>query len=115
MNSPESKTKNNASSSVNVLFIFKAREELQNYFNEKLNVLTNIKLIFPSDLSEESLFGLASTADIIVGWRPSKELLLASKKLTLFFNPGAGVQHLIKLIVGSKKYSKLIKQVMVVL
>ncbi|MDP8229003.1 MAG: NAD(P)-dependent oxidoreductase [Candidatus Electryoneaceae bacterium] len=34
--------------------------------------------------------------DIIIGWRPSVELLHSAKNLSLFINPGAGVQHLIE-------------------
>jgi phosphoglycerate dehydrogenase-like enzyme len=33
----------------------------------------------------------------MIGWRPTRELLLAAERLKLFINPGAGVQHLIEL------------------
>ncbi|NHJ14699.1 MAG: hypothetical protein EAX95_13550 [Candidatus Thorarchaeota archaeon] len=32
-------------------------------------------------------------ADIVVGWRPTREFLDAAKEMRLFINPGAGVQH----------------------
>lgn len=36
-------------------------------------------------------------ADILIGWRPSKKILLNAKKLKLFINPGAGIHHLLGL------------------
>jgi phosphoglycerate dehydrogenase-like enzyme len=56
-----------------------------------------VKLVFPSDVSLHNLTKLALKANIIVGWRPTKELLLSAKDLDLVINPGAGVQHLIPL------------------
>ncbi len=80
-----------------VLFIWQVPQKLKEYLEE--NIDTNIELIFPTDISESNLVSLASLhqVDVIVGWRPSEELLLASKRMKLFQNPGAGVQHLIKL------------------
>ncbi|HUT80138.1 MAG TPA: NAD(P)-dependent oxidoreductase [Candidatus Bathyarchaeia archaeon] len=79
---------------VSVLFIFQPREELQKYFQDNLKNYSNVKLIFPPNLEEQTFLKYASEADIIVGWRPSEELLTAAHKLSLFINPGVGVQDL---------------------
>lgn len=80
-----------------VLFIWDVNKNLRNHLNSGLGQSMNVQLIFPADTSQENLVKLAPKADIIVGWRPTKELLLASSKLRLFINPGAGVQHLVDL------------------
>ncbi len=80
-----------------VLFKWKVSPELQQYLQNGLKNLTNVNLIFPSDIEEENLLKIAPKADIIVGWRPSKELLTHAKNLRLYINPGAGVQHLLPL------------------
>ncbi|MHA1577029.1 MAG: NAD(P)-dependent oxidoreductase, partial [Candidatus Thorarchaeota archaeon] len=53
----------------------------------------NLELLFLDNPIEDEFLKHAKLADIIVGWRPSEDLLNASKKLKLFINPGAGVQH----------------------
>ena len=58
--------------------------------------LRSVNLIFPPDVEENTLLELAPTADIIIGWRPSLELLHSATKMSLFINPGAGVQHLLE-------------------
>ncbi|MHA1220681.1 MAG: NAD(P)-dependent oxidoreductase, partial [Candidatus Heimdallarchaeota archaeon] len=80
-----------------VLFIFQPREELQKYLENGLSAVPNLELIFPSDTEAETFLKFAPEADIIVGWRPTEELLNAAQKLSLFINPGVGVQHLTKL------------------
>ena len=80
---------------INVLCIWQPNERLQEYLEEGLSDYPNINLIIPPDLEEETLLKLAPDADIIMGWRPKKELLKAAKNAKLFLNPGAGVQHLI--------------------
>jgi len=80
-----------------VLFIWEVSKDLRKHLNGRLGHLVDVELIFPTDTSEENLVKLASNVDIIVGWRPTEELLLAANKLQLFINPGAGVQHLIDL------------------
>jgi phosphoglycerate dehydrogenase-like enzyme len=42
----------------------------------------------------------ADTADILLGWRPSAELLRKAKRCKLLINPGAGVQHLAEPFAG---------------
>ncbi|MHA2296216.1 MAG: NAD(P)-dependent oxidoreductase [Candidatus Hodarchaeales archaeon] len=79
-----------------VLFTWNVRDGLKKYLTENLLDLS-VKLIFPLSASEEEFTCHAPIADIIVGWRPTKMLLISAKKLKLFINPGAGVQHLIEL------------------
>ncbi|MFQ5981708.1 MAG: NAD(P)-dependent oxidoreductase [Candidatus Heimdallarchaeota archaeon] len=81
----------------NVLFLWEVNERLKRYLTEQLSHVPEVQLIFPIDSTPETLLNLAPKADIMVGWRPSRELLLAATHLSLFFNPGAGVQHLIDL------------------
>ena len=80
-----------------VLFTWDVGESLRNHFISKLGQISDISLVFPSDTSQETLLRLAPSADIIVGWRPTRELLTAASKLRLFINPGAGIQHLLDL------------------
>ncbi|MHA2233138.1 MAG: hypothetical protein ACXAB4_11700, partial [Candidatus Hodarchaeales archaeon] len=81
----------------NVLFIWEVNERLKRYLAEQLSHVPEVQLIFPTDSTPETLLNLAPKADIMVGWRPTKALLLAATRLRLFFNPGAGIQHLIAL------------------
>lgn len=76
-----------------VLFIWQVRDELVKYLSDGLGDVDNVVLLFPEDTSEEVLLELAPQADIVVGWRPSREFLERAKNLSLFINPGAGVQH----------------------
>lgn len=80
-----------------VLFIFDVNDRLKEYLTNGLQPYPQVELIFPEDTSEENLLELAPKADIMVGWRPSEELLMAAENLTLHINPGAGIQHLIDL------------------
>ncbi|MHA1420386.1 MAG: NAD(P)-dependent oxidoreductase, partial [Candidatus Heimdallarchaeaceae archaeon] len=82
---------------VNVLCIWLPNEELKHYLTLGLRDYPQVNLIFPPDTEEETFLKLAPDADIIMGWRPTKELLQTAKKVKLFINPGAGVQHLISL------------------
>ncbi|MFX0114822.1 MAG: NAD(P)-dependent oxidoreductase [Candidatus Hodarchaeota archaeon] len=94
----------------NVLFIWEVRDKLKHYLTKKFHHMPSVHLIFPDNISREALLELAPQADIMVGWRPAKELLLAAKRLTLLFNPGAGVQHLISLFqeVNKKRTKPLL-------
>ncbi|MBD3408137.1 MAG: hypothetical protein GF411_18595 [Candidatus Lokiarchaeota archaeon] len=85
-----------SSKETNVLFIWEVPEKLQDYLRKGLENVDNLKLIFPDKHSEEEFLRHAPNADIIVGWRPSDDLLDAAEKLKLHINPGAGVQHLIE-------------------
>lgn len=83
-----------------VLFLWKPRQELQEYLTDGLRDRHNVHLIFPSEASEDELLEGAQAADIMVGWRPTKALLDAAARLELFINPGAGIQHLLDLFRG---------------
>jgi len=82
---------------ITVLFIWQAPDRLREYLAAGLKQQPQVKLVYPPDVEEETLIGLAPDADVIIGWRPTKKLLAAAKRLNLFINPGAGVQHLIEL------------------
>ncbi|MCG3215383.1 MAG: hypothetical protein KAS63_01620 [Candidatus Heimdallarchaeota archaeon] len=82
---------------INVLCIWKPNEKLQNYLKKGLGGFPEVKLIFPPNTDHETFLELATSADIIMGWRPTKDILYAAKKLRLFINPGAGIQHLVSL------------------
>lgn len=85
------------SNTINVLFIWKVPERLKNYLKDNLDKISNLKLIFPEDISKENLEKLATDAKVIIGWRPWKNLLENATKLKLYINPGTGIQHLISL------------------
>lgn len=82
---------------IKVLFIWKVKEELQNYLNSYLAQYQNINLIFLEDEELENLEKYTVDADIIIGWRPKQEILEKAIKLKLFINPGVGIQHLIEM------------------
>jgi len=83
------------SRATNVLFIFQPEERLKKYLVDEVRTLKNIKMDFVEHSTKDQILKLAPYADIIVGWRPSDELLKVSRNLHLFINPGTGVQHLI--------------------
>jgi phosphoglycerate dehydrogenase-like enzyme len=87
----------NARKKVTVLFIRRRTEEFKRYFAAHLADLPEVELVFPEDDAPEALLEFAPGADVIIGWRPTRELLFAAKRLKLFINPGAGVQHLVGL------------------
>ena len=80
-----------------VLFLWNIREDLKEYLNSHLSDISELELMFTDNVEED--FTPESPhihdADIIVGWRPSKELLQSAQNLKLYINPGVGVQHLI--------------------
>ncbi len=79
-----------------VLFIREHEERLKDYLQAGVDDVSGVELIFPDNTGEEALLDYAPAADIMVGWRPTPELLAAAQKLRLFIMPGAGVQHLIE-------------------
>ncbi len=85
---------------VNVLFIWDVRSELRQYISKGIPQDAGINLIFPDSAEESEYMRYADVADIIVGWRPSEELLEKAKNLSLYINPGAGVQHLLEKFRG---------------
>jgi phosphoglycerate dehydrogenase-like enzyme len=78
---------------INVLFIWKPREELENYLHRGLETVDKLNLIFPDEDAEEVYLKHAPDANIVVGWRPTREFLDSAENLRLFINPGVGVQH----------------------
>ncbi|MCK4478949.1 MAG: hypothetical protein KAV01_00330 [Candidatus Lokiarchaeota archaeon] len=90
---------------ITVCFISTIAEKTKEYLIQRLKHLNNLQIIFPSDTSDENLLKLIPTADILIGWRPSKKILTHAKKLKLFINPGAGIQHLLELFreINSKR------------
>ncbi len=78
-----------------VLFIWDVPERLADYLNSGLDDLEDLILVYPDRHDKEEYLRLVEDADVIVGWRPSKELFEAAEKLKLHINPGAGVQHLL--------------------
>ncbi|NVM17992.1 MAG: hypothetical protein HWN80_09765 [Candidatus Lokiarchaeota archaeon] len=93
---------------ITVCFISTVSKDVQNYLIENLKNLSNVKIIFPEDTSEESLLKIVPNADILIGWRPSKTILDRASKLKLFINPGAGVNHLLKLFTRLNKKRKVL-------
>ena len=93
------------SNTINVLFIWKVPDRLKNYLENNLDKMSNLKLVFTEDISKENLEKLATEANVIIGWRPWKNLLELATKLKLYINPGTGIQHLIPLFkeIDSKK------------
>ncbi len=88
---------NNSDKCITIWFISNIPGQAKDYLIEKLKPLKNVQIIFQKESSEKSLFKDVETADILIGWRPSKKILTKATNLKLFINPGAGVQHLIKL------------------
>jgi phosphoglycerate dehydrogenase-like enzyme len=81
--------------STKVLFLWKVPKSLQTRLKQRLSQLPDLNLIFPEEAQESEFLKHAPSAQIIVGWRPSPELLECAKQLKLFIFPGAGVQHLV--------------------
>ncbi|MFW9960293.1 MAG: NAD(P)-dependent oxidoreductase [Candidatus Thorarchaeota archaeon] len=80
----------------NILFIFNVRDELKRYIEDGISSVSDLNLIFPDRDDNEYLLELAPSADVIIGWRPSSELIERARNLKVLINPGVGVQHHIK-------------------
>ncbi len=93
---------------INVCFSSKVSIEVQNHLKERLKPLSNVKLMFPEDTSDDYLKNIVSDVDVLIGWRPSKILLESGKKLKVFINPGAGVKHLLDLFIELNRFRKVI-------
>ena len=93
-----------SSKKIVVCFSSKVSNEIQDHLMERLKPLSNVKLIFPEDTSDEYLKNIISDVDILIGWRPSKILLELGKNLNVFINPGAGIKHLLELFVEVNKH-----------
>ena len=84
------------SKTINVFFAFQPGDSLKKHLLKEFDIFGNVKLIFPEDSSGELFLKCASDAEIIVGWRPTDELIRTAKNLRMFINPGTGVQHLVE-------------------
>ncbi|MFX1419247.1 MAG: NAD(P)-dependent oxidoreductase [Promethearchaeota archaeon] len=93
---------------VTVCFTSTLPRHVREYLNKKLKLLENVEVIFPEDTSVKALIKLVQSADILIGWRPSKEILINATKLKLFINPGAGVHHLLELFREINKDQKVL-------
>ncbi|MFW9803440.1 MAG: NAD(P)-dependent oxidoreductase [Candidatus Thorarchaeota archaeon] len=80
-------------SKAKVFFLWDVRKELRDFLKKQLSDVPTVRLEFPSAPTDEFLIEAASNAEIVVGWRPTREFLDAACKMRLFINPGAGVQH----------------------
>jgi phosphoglycerate dehydrogenase-like enzyme len=93
---------------VTVLFIWDVREELRDYIEKGLKDIRDLNLIFPSPAEEDEYQKHIQSANIVIGWRPSEELLNQASSLDLFINPGAGVQHHIERFRELNKDRKIV-------
>lgn len=84
---------------VTILFIWTVEPDLRSYIKSELSeyLKNDLKLIFLDPYSDEEAEKYIEHVDMIVGWRPQKELLQKAINLQLFNNPGAGIQHLVPL------------------
>ncbi|MDF1673820.1 MAG: NAD(P)-dependent oxidoreductase [Vicingaceae bacterium] len=80
---------------IKVLFIWDVNKKLQEHLKKNLNEY-NLELVFPKEVNENFYLKEAPNTEVIVGWRPSEDLLKNAKRLKLFINPGAGIQHLVE-------------------
>lgn len=90
-----------------VCFSSKVSTEVQNHLKKSLKSLSNVKLMFPEDTSDDYLKNIVSEVDVLIGWRPSKILLESGKNLKVFINPGAGVNHLLDLFIELNRSRKV--------
>jgi len=80
-----------------VCFISKIPKMVKTYLKTKLKQVPNIKLLFQEEYSKENILSIVPQAKILIGWGPSKKILMAAKDMKLFINPGAGIHHLLDL------------------
>lgn len=80
---------------IEVVFLRKLPEVIEEYIIKNLKENPNVNLYFPEDKEEEVPEKKLSNADILVGWRPTLDILRKAKNLRLFIVPGTGVHHLI--------------------
>lgn len=93
---------------VKALFIWDVDAELKKHLKKSLKNVTNIKLVFPNAKTEKNIHKESLDADIIIGWRPSYDMLEKAEKLKLFINPGTGVKHHIENFRKINKVKKVI-------
>lgn len=81
-----------------IYFFWNVSESLQSFFTNRLKDI-DVQLIFPSaeQLTDKTYEG-AEKAELLIGWRPTVELLAKASNMKVIINPGAGVQHLLPLL-----------------
>ena len=62
---------------VNVLFIWDVPARLREYLVDGLKSVENVNLVFPDSADDAEFLRRAADFDVIIGWRPSRELLFA--------------------------------------
>ncbi|TXT61072.1 MAG: hypothetical protein BAJALOKI2v1_50040 [Promethearchaeota archaeon] len=82
---------------IKVAFLRKLPEVVENYINKNLKNNQRVSLYFPETEKDSIPDDILSNAEILVGWRPTIEILRNAKNLRLFIVPGTGVHHLIDL------------------
>ena len=82
---------------VKVCFIDDIPSRTQNYLKNQLTNFKNIELVFNENSDKETLLKHIADAHILVGWRPTRELLDNAVNMKLFINPGAGIRHLLEM------------------
>jgi len=91
-----------------VLFTWDVRPALRDHLARGLSDVPGVRLVYPDHADPAALVyparpdvdGLAdhaAEADVIIGWRPTRDLLEAATRLRVWINPGAGVGHLVEL------------------
>lgn len=85
------------SDEIKLLFIWQPKDELIQHLENALSDLNRIQFVIPPDFEEKTLMKFASDANIIMGWRPTLTILENAPELSLFINPGAGIQNLVEM------------------
>ncbi len=91
-----------------VCFTSSIPENVEDHLIEQLKNYKNVKLVFRKNSSEEELLKIVPSADILIGWRPSKNILINAENAKLFINPGAGVHHLLELFREINKKRRIL-------
>ena len=71
---------------INVLFLWDVPDPLKEYLYGYLNHVANLNLIFLKESTPAEFLKWAPSADVMIGWRPTKELLNHAQKLKVY-NP----------------------------
>jgi len=82
---------------ISICFIDNIPDNVQEYLKNKLRDLKNVELNFSRGKNQTNILESVLKADILIGWRPTRNLLKSAKEMRLFINPGAGIRHLIEL------------------
>ena len=97
----------NSDKKITVCFISTIPPQARDYLIENLKSLNNVEIIFRENKSKINVLNIVPKADILIGWRPTKEILTKAENLRLFINPGAGVQHLLNVFRDINRERKI--------